>query len=119
MFWPIIVEAFTPQGGFAWWAGWCIILWINVILFMPETKGEWIFPDLCLHETKSPANIALELTLEELDQVFSVPTWKHTSYQIKNSIWHIKKYLLFQRDLEPLEPFYQNAQKMNAGSKKA
>ena len=54
--WPLIVEAFSNTGGFCWWAAWNIILWILTLLFMPETK---------------------ELTLEELDQVFSVPTWKH------------------------------------------
>ena len=54
-----------------------------------------------------------ELTLEELDQVFSVPTWKHASYQIKNARWHIKKYVFFQRHQEPLEPFYQGAEKLN------
>lgn len=57
--------------------------------------------------------IAIELTLEELDQVFSVPTWKHASYQIKNARWHIKKYVFFQRHQEPLEPFYQGAEKLN------
>lgn len=90
--WPALVNAFTPQGAFGWYAAWCLILWILVLLFMPETK---------------------ELTLEELDQVFSVPTWKHSSYQIKNAAWHIRKYALFQRHQEPLEPFYRGAEKLN------
>ena len=51
--------------------------------------------------------------LEELDQVFSVPTWKHSSYQIKNTKWHIQKYVLCKKNLVPLEPFYQRAQNLN------
>ena len=38
--WPALVSAFKPQGAFGWYAAWCIILWILVLLFMPETKGE-------------------------------------------------------------------------------
>ncbi|KAF2231111.1 hypothetical protein EV356DRAFT_490827 [Viridothelium virens] len=89
--WPHLLTAFKPQGAFGWYAAWCLILWVLVLLFMPETKA---------------------LTLEELDQVFSVPTWKHTSYQIKNATWHIRKYVFFQRNLEPLPPFYQGAEKL-------
>ncbi|KAI9655573.1 MAG: hypothetical protein M1821_005366 [Bathelium mastoideum] len=89
--WPHLVTAFQPQGAFGWYAAWCVVLWILVLLFMPETKA---------------------LTLEELDQVFSVPTWKHSSYQIKNAIWHIKKYVFFQRHMEPLPPFYRGAEKL-------
>lgn len=54
-----------------------------------------------------------ELTLEELDQVFSVPTWKHASYQLKNTQWHINKYVFFQRNQEPLEPFYKGAEALH------
>ncbi|KAL8931592.1 MAG: hypothetical protein Q9216_007145 [Gyalolechia sp. 2 TL-2023] len=89
---PRLRSAFTNQGAFGWYAAWCIILWILVIMFMPETK---------------------ELTLEELDQVFSVPTWKHTSYQMKNIRWHFRRYVLRQRDLEPLPPLYQGVEKFN------
>lgn len=90
--WPALVAAFKPQGAFGWYAAWCIILWILVLLFMPETK---------------------ELTLEELDQVFSVPTWKHSAYQIRNARWHVKKYVFLQRNQEPMEPFYRGADQLN------
>ncbi|KAF2098856.1 putative MFS sugar transporter [Rhizodiscina lignyota] len=89
--WPRLVSAFTAQGAFGWYAAWCVVLWVLVLLFMPETKA---------------------LTLEELDQVFSVPTWKHSSYQIRNSIWHIRRYVFFQKNLEPLPPFYVGADKL-------
>ena len=60
-------------------------LWILVLLFLPETKA---------------------LTLEELDQVFSVPTWKHSSYQLKKVGWSVRRYILRQ-DIEPMAPFWQ------------
>lgn len=56
----------------------------------------------CLH---------LALTLEELDQVFSVSTWKHASYQIKNAVWHFRVWVLRQK-LEPLPKFYEGAEKL-------
>ena len=37
--WPLLVQAFQPQGAFGFYAAWCIILWVLVLLFMPETKG--------------------------------------------------------------------------------
>ncbi|KAB8606257.1 hypothetical protein FH972_025886 [Carpinus fangiana] len=90
--WPSLVTAFTSQGAFGWYAAWCIVGWFLVLLFLPETK---------------------ELTLEELDQVFSVPTWKHASYQIKSAIWHFKRYALFQKNLPELPPFYIGAEKLS------
>lgn len=84
--WPSLVTAFKPQGAFGWYAAWCLILWVLILLFVPETKA---------------------LTLEELDQVFSVPTWKHASYQLRNALWHFKVWVLRQR-LDPLPPFYRH-----------
>ena len=92
--WPHLLTAFKPQGAFGWYAAWCMIGWLGLLLFMPETKA---------------------LTLEELDQVFGVPTWKHSSYQIKNAIWHFKKWFLFQKNQTPLPPFYQGAEKLVEG----
>ncbi|EGG06494.1 uncharacterized protein MELLADRAFT_86594 [Melampsora larici-populina 98AG31] len=79
---PLLLNAFTPQGAFGWYAGWCIIGWVLVFFFMPETKA---------------------LTLEELDYVFSVPTTRHASYQIKNLSYWIKKNIFRQR-VQPLPP---------------
>ncbi|KAL1971067.1 hypothetical protein VTN77DRAFT_18 [Rasamsonia byssochlamydoides] len=88
--WPSLLRSFKPQGAFGWYAGWCIVGWFLVLLFVPETKA---------------------LTLEELDQVFSVPTWKHASYQIKNAVWHFRVWILRQK-LEPLPKFYEGAEKL-------
>jgi len=92
--WPHLLTAFKPQGAFGWYAGWCIIGWFLVLLFVPETKA---------------------LTLEELDQVFSISTRKHASYQIKNAVLHFKIWIL-RKKLEPLPPFYIGEEHLKAGA---
>ncbi|KAJ5735103.1 uncharacterized protein N7483_000228 [Penicillium malachiteum] len=88
--WPHLLRSFKPQGAFGWYATWCLIGWVLILLFVPETKS---------------------LTLEELDQVFSVSTRKHASYQLKNAAWHFRVWILRQK-LEPLRPFYRNAERL-------
>ncbi|WAR62578.1 hypothetical protein PtB15_15B164 [Puccinia triticina] len=82
---PLMLNAFKPQGAFGWYAAWCLIGWVAVFFILPETKA---------------------LTLEELDYVFSVPTAKHASYQVKNFMWCFRKYVLRQ-PVKPLPPLYQ------------
>jgi hypothetical protein len=36
--WPHLLTAFKPQGAFAWYGAWCLILWCLILLFVPETK---------------------------------------------------------------------------------
>ncbi|KAJ5765350.1 hypothetical protein N7520_004909 [Penicillium odoratum] len=60
--WPAMQSAFTSQGAFAFYAAWNLVGWWLVLLFMPETKNK---------------------TLEELDQVFSVPTKFHAQYGLR------------------------------------
>lgn len=55
-----------------------------ILFFLPESKG---------------------LTLEELDQVFSVPTAVHAKYQAKWMGRFIKKYI-FRRKVQPMPPLY-------------
>ncbi|KAG0666919.1 hypothetical protein C6P46_003629 [Rhodotorula mucilaginosa] len=57
---------------------------VLVLLFVPETKG---------------------LSLEELDQVFSVPTRKHATYHLKGVPYNFRKYILRQK-LPRREPLY-------------
>lgn len=52
------------------YAAWCFVGTILVLCFLPETK---------------------ELSLEELDQVFSVPTRRHAEYQLRQVPWFFKK----------------------------
>ncbi|PLN77167.1 and other transporter-domain-containing protein [Aspergillus taichungensis] len=83
--WPMLKSTFRPQGAFCWYAAWCVLGTFLVLLFVPETKS---------------------LTLEELDQVFSVPTRVHAAYQLRNAIWHFKVKIL-RRRLDPMPDFSQ------------
>ena len=76
---PLVLEPPVVTSDFA-------VGWIAVLFTLPETKA---------------------LTLEELDFVFSVPTTRHAKYQLKNAIWHFRRYVLFQRNLKPLAPLYE------------
>ncbi|OOF94884.1 hypothetical protein ASPCADRAFT_171253 [Aspergillus carbonarius ITEM 5010] len=77
--WPSLRAAFTPQGAFSWYAGWCIVGWWLILMFMPETKSK---------------------TLEELDQVFSVSTRFHAAYGLRQIPYFIKRYIL-RRKVRP------------------
>jgi len=68
--WPAQVKAMTPQGGFAWYAVFCL--------------GALVFTYFCLPETK-------EKELEELDAVFSVRTRDHARYMWHNLSWFSDK----------------------------
>ncbi|GAA5833127.1 hypothetical protein JCM3766R1_001406 [Sporobolomyces carnicolor] len=92
---PRLLGAFRPQGAFSWYAGWNIIGTILVWLFMPETKA---------------------LTLEELDQVFSVPTKKHAAYHIRQLPYNFRRYILRQ-DVGPKEELYHWITPEEANSK--
>ncbi|KAH9961498.1 hypothetical protein BC827DRAFT_1131587 [Russula dissimulans] len=81
---PRLLGAFKPQGAFGWYAAWNIVGFVAILLFVPETKA---------------------LSLEELDQVFSVPTHVHAAYQIKALPHNIKKYI-FRMKVDPLPPLY-------------
>lgn len=89
--WPSMKAAWKPQGAFCWYAGWNIIGWWLVLLFMPETKGK---------------------TLEELDQVFSVSSQFHARYGLRQIPYFVKRYLL-RRDVKP-EVLYERDDMVNA-----
>ncbi|KAL2002592.1 hypothetical protein VTN02DRAFT_6446 [Thermoascus thermophilus] len=77
--WPSLLNAFTPQGAFAFYAGCNVVGWWLILMFMPETKGK---------------------TLEELDQVFSMPTYLHAAYGLRQIPYFFKRYLL-RRPVKP------------------
>ncbi|QPG74077.1 hypothetical protein FOA43_001398 [Brettanomyces nanus] len=83
--WPSLLKAFKPQGAFGWYAAWNFIGFFLVLWFLPETKN---------------------LTLEELDDVFDVPTYKHAAYQTKAIKNSFQRYIL-RRDVPKLAPLYQ------------
>lgn len=72
---PSLLASFKPQGAFGFYAAWCIVLWFLILLFVPETKGK---------------------TLEELDQVFSVPTRTHAAYGLRQIPYGFRKWVLRQ-----------------------
>lgn len=79
-----IEAAFTIVGAFGFYAGLNALATVMILLWVPETK---------------------QLTLEELDYVFDVPTRKHMAYQVKYSLPYYLKLLTFQKPQKP-EPLY-------------
>ena len=70
--WPSLQTAFTTEGALSWYRGWNIIAFFLLLLLMPKIKGK---------------------TLEELDQVFSVPTRIHASYGMRQVPYFFRRYL--------------------------
>ncbi|KAL4865085.1 hypothetical protein BDV12DRAFT_155657 [Aspergillus spectabilis] len=83
--WPSLRTAFTPTGGFCWYAAWNLFGWITCYFCLPETKA---------------------LSLEELDQVFSVPTHQHVAHYTEMLPWYFKKWILRQ-DVPPQKQLYE------------
>ncbi|KAK7948210.1 uncharacterized protein PG986_009096 [Apiospora aurea] len=81
--WPSIVQSWTAQGAFSWYAAWNLVGWALVLLFVPETK---------------------EKTLEELDAVFNVPLRCIARYGVDQALYFWGHYLLRRRDLAAPKP---------------
>lgn len=79
---PRLLSAFTPMGAFFWYAAWNIVGFFLILLFVPETKS---------------------LSLEELDQVFNVPTHKQARYGIA-SFWNTFDRYVLRRNVPALPP---------------
>jgi len=84
--WPRLVNAFTSQGAFGYYAAWNMVGFFLVLWFLPETKG---------------------LTLEELDEVFAVSAMKHAKYQTQSLLNSIQRVVL-RRTIAPLPPLYDH-----------
>lgn len=82
--WPSLLAAFKPQGAFGWYAAWNVVGFFLVLCFLPETKN---------------------LTLEELDKVFSVPTRVHMKYQLNAFKVNIQRNI-FRKDVAKPPPLY-------------
>lgn len=61
-----------------------------------------------MNRTKSHLLIVQNLTLEELDMVFSVGNREHALYYWTKLPWYMRKYVL-RRKVEPFPPLYQLA----------
>ena len=60
----------------------------------------------CLLHEGVCADKEQNLTLEELDTVFSVGNKEHSKYYMEKLPWYINKHIL-RRDVEPMAPLYQ------------
>lgn len=82
--WPALVEAFTPQGAFGWYAAWNFFGWVYCYFLLPETKN---------------------LTLEELDTVFDVGNRQFAGHYSAKLPWYFQTKVL-RKDLPQVEPLY-------------
>lgn len=90
--WPTINEAFTPTGGFLFYAAWNCVGFVYAYFYLPETKG---------------------LTLEELDSVFNVKNRDHCNYYRRKLPWYLKKHIL-RKDVDTFPPLYDFDEDTNA-----
>ncbi|KAJ5669908.1 sugar transporter [Penicillium maclennaniae] len=75
---PTLLASFGAVGAFGFYAGLNFLALIMIFLWVPETK---------------------QLTLEELDYVFAVPTRTFMKYQIAEALpYFIKRWILWRRD---------------------
>ncbi|KAM0707090.1 hypothetical protein Q7P35_006421 [Cladosporium inversicolor] len=78
---PAMVDAMTQVGAFGFYAGLNLIAWFMIFCFVRETK---------------------QLTLEEIDQVFQVPTKKFIGHELTVWLpWFIKSKILRQDVAKP------------------
>jgi len=83
---PRMLIALSPTGAFGFYAGLNVLAFIMIFFFVPETK---------------------QRTLEELDQVFSVPVYVFAKYQLTQSLpYFFKRWVFFQRNAR-LKPLYK------------
>lgn len=82
--WPALEKSFKPQGAFGWYAAWNFFGWVFCYFCLPETKA---------------------LSLEELDQVFSVPTRTHIRHYRAMLPWYFRRYIL-RADVAPQKQLY-------------
>lgn len=76
---PRMVGVMTETGAFGFYAGLNLIAWFMIFCFVRETK---------------------QLTLEEIDQVFSVPTSQFLSYESKVRVPYFFKRHFFRQKIE-------------------
>ncbi|KAK6081290.1 hypothetical protein SCUP515_02978 [Seiridium cupressi] len=85
--WPSLVQSWTNQGAFSWYASWNLVGWVLVLFFVPETK---------------------EKTLEELDTVFNVPVRSLISYGAKQFFYFWGHHILRRDIARPKVPSSRN-----------
>ena len=87
---PSFQVAFTDSGAFGYYAAWCFVGWFMILFLVYETK---------------------DLTLEQLDARFSIPTRTHALWALKDMNWVIRYYLLCQRGaVRPVSSVLEDSQ---------
>ncbi|KAK6006712.1 hypothetical protein QM012_005720 [Aureobasidium pullulans] len=87
---PRMQNVMTPTGAFGFYAGLNLIAWGMIFCFVRETK---------------------QLTLEEIDQVFSVPTKSFLNYELGTWLpYFIKRHVLFQKSTPKPPPIIEKAE---------
>jgi hypothetical protein len=76
---PRMTTVMTPTGAFGFYAGLNLLAWFIIFCFVRETK---------------------QLTLEELDQVFSVPTRSFISHELFVWLPYFVKRHIFRQKIE-------------------
>ncbi|EXJ82823.1 hypothetical protein A1O3_06638 [Capronia epimyces CBS 606.96] len=85
---PRMNTVMTPTGAFGFYAGLNLLAWFMIFCFVRETK---------------------QLTLEELDQVFSVPTKSFISHELKVWLPYFIKRHIFRQDIPKPPPIIEKA----------
>ncbi|KAL0065854.1 hypothetical protein AAF712_007158 [Marasmius tenuissimus] len=124
LFWAAVVSVcfprqlavFTPQGAFGFFAAMNVLASIMIFFLLPGKQSCWL-SSISFRFSSSPSYFHYSIlgvtetkqrTLEELDYIFAVPTWKHISYQgTKTLPYWIKRYVFWRKNavLEPLYNF--------------
>ncbi|KAJ3540182.1 hypothetical protein NM208_g5171 [Fusarium decemcellulare] len=90
---PRMQTVMTPTGAFGFYAGLNFIAWIMIFCFVRETK---------------------QMTLEELDQVFSVPTKSFLSYELRVWLPYIIKRHILRKNIPKPQPVIEKAETTSA-----
>ena len=89
-----MLRALTPQGAFGAYAGFNVVALVLIYLFVPETK---------------------QLTLEELDNVFSIPVSEQIRYQTFTVVPHWFRRNILRKKNEECPPI-QLTHKLESGA---
>ncbi|KAI9736268.1 MAG: hypothetical protein M1834_001154 [Cirrosporium novae-zelandiae] len=105
-FLPFQASSAGPTGAFGFYAGWNIVGWFAILLSVNNSIAP--FPYYLKPNFPTPLSSFVPetkgLTLEELDDVFKISTWKYATYGRKQAEWFIRRYLFGQLIPKPKLP---------------
>lgn len=86
---PRMRTVMTPTGAFGFYAGLNLVAWLLIFCFVRETK---------------------QLTLEEIDSVFAIPTKKFLHYEITQSVPYFWKRHFFRQQVAKPPPIFEKSE---------